>query len=59
MVSDLVEIDTLSYIPDAQPVKWICDGGSSYQIVSLIKMKKLFMERSYMLFDMISKKNHV
>jgi len=32
MVSDLVEIDTLSYIPDAQPVKWICDGGSSYQI---------------------------
>lgn len=32
MVSDLVEIDTLSYIPDSQPAKWVCDGGSTYQI---------------------------
>lgn len=32
MVSDLVEIDTLSFQKDAKPVKWICDGGSDYQI---------------------------
>lgn len=32
MVSDLVEIDSLSYKKDAKPVKWICDGGSEYQI---------------------------
>jgi len=32
MVSDYVELDTLSYKKDAKPVKWICDGGSDYQI---------------------------
>lgn len=32
MVADSVEIDTLSYQPDAAPVKWICDGSSSYEI---------------------------
>ena len=32
MVSDLVEIDTLSYQKDAVPVHWECDGGSEYQI---------------------------
>ena len=32
MVSDSVEIDTLSYQDGAKPVKWICDGGSNYQI---------------------------
>ena len=32
MVADSVEIDTLSYQPDAAPVKWICDGSSAYEI---------------------------
>ncbi len=32
MVSDTVEIDTLSYQKDAQPVHWECDGGSEYVI---------------------------
>ncbi|MBO7711648.1 MAG: molecular chaperone HtpG, partial [Lachnospiraceae bacterium] len=32
MVSDMVEIDTLSYQKDAQPVHWECDGGSEYVI---------------------------
>lgn len=32
MVADTVEIDTMSYQPDAKPVKWVCDGGSSYDI---------------------------
>ncbi len=32
MVADKVEIDTLSYKKDAEPVLWICDGSSSYEI---------------------------
>lgn len=32
MVSDTVEIDSLSYQADAKPVKWICDGSSNYKI---------------------------
>lgn len=32
MVSAKVEIDTLSYLPDAKPVFWSCDGSSSYTI---------------------------
>ena len=32
MVSDLVEIDTLSWQKGAQPVHWECDGSSEYQI---------------------------
>ncbi len=32
MVSDMVEIDTLSYQKDAAPVHWECDGSSEYQI---------------------------
>ena len=32
MVSESVEIDTLSYRPDAQPVRWISDGSSQYEI---------------------------
>lgn len=32
MVSSKVEIDTLSYLPDAKPVFWSCDGSSSYTI---------------------------
>lgn len=34
MVSDKVEIDTLSYKEDAESVKWICDGGTEYEITS-------------------------
>jgi molecular chaperone HtpG len=32
MVADLVEINTLSYKPDAQPVLWRCNGSSDYEI---------------------------
>jgi len=32
MVSDLVEINTLSYKQDAKAVQWICDGSSEYKI---------------------------
>ena len=32
MVSELVEIHTLSYREGAQPVLWSCDGGSSYEM---------------------------
>ena len=32
MVSDLVEIDTLSYQKDAKAVHWTCDGSSEYEI---------------------------
>ncbi|MBI6875248.1 molecular chaperone HtpG [Clostridium aciditolerans] len=34
MVSDKVEIDTLSYIEGSEAVKWICDGGTEYEITS-------------------------
>lgn len=32
MAADLVEINTLSYKPDAEPVLWRCDGSSDYEI---------------------------
>lgn len=32
MVADKVEINTLSYLPDAKPVWWSCDGSSEYEI---------------------------
>lgn len=32
MISDLVEIDTLSYVEGAEPVKWTCDGGTEYNL---------------------------
>lgn len=32
MVASLVEIETLSYLPESTPVHWSCDGGSSYEI---------------------------
>ncbi len=32
MVSDNVEIDTLSYLPGAEAVHWACDGSSEYTI---------------------------
>lgn len=32
MVADLVEINTLSYKPGAEPVLWRCDGSSDYEL---------------------------
>lgn len=32
MVARQVDIDTLSYLPDATPVFWSCDGSSTYTI---------------------------
>ncbi|MBO4580790.1 MAG: molecular chaperone HtpG [Bacteroidales bacterium] len=32
MVADKVDIVTLSYLPDAVPVKWTCDGSTQYAI---------------------------
>ncbi|NLL69896.1 MAG: molecular chaperone HtpG [Epulopiscium sp.] len=32
MVADQVQIDTLSYQEGAEPVKWICDGGTEYKM---------------------------
>lgn len=32
MVSDRVEIETLSYLPDAKPVHWESDGSTTYEI---------------------------
>ena len=34
MVSTKVEIDTLSFKEGAEPVKWICHGGTEYEITS-------------------------
>lgn len=32
MVADKVEIQTLSYLENAEPVRWICDGSTSFEI---------------------------
>ncbi len=32
MVADTVEIDSLSWQPDAEPVHWSCDGGTDYEM---------------------------
>lgn len=32
MVADVVEIDSLSFQEGAQPVKWTCDGSTSFEI---------------------------
>ena len=32
MVSNKVEIDTLSYVKDAKPVKWVSEGGTEFEI---------------------------
>ncbi|MEG0051034.1 MAG: molecular chaperone HtpG [Terrisporobacter sp.] len=32
MVSKKVEIDTLSFLKDAEPVRWISEGGTEYEI---------------------------
>ncbi|MCH5210225.1 MAG: molecular chaperone HtpG [Oscillospiraceae bacterium] len=33
MVADSVEIDSLSYQPDAKAAKWICDGSMEFEMV--------------------------
>jgi molecular chaperone HtpG len=40
MVSDKVVIDTLSFIEGAEPVKWICEGGTEYELVSSERSKR-------------------
>lgn len=32
MVAQKVQIDTLSYLDGSAPVKWVCDGGTEYEI---------------------------
>lgn len=32
MVADKVQIDTLSYQENASPVRWICAGGTEYEM---------------------------
>lgn len=32
MVADRVEIQTLSYKNDAQPMRWVCDGGTEFEM---------------------------
>ena len=34
MVAKRVQIDTLSYKKDATPVRWICEGGTEYEITN-------------------------
>lgn len=40
MVAEIVEIQTLSYKNEAQPVYWKCDGGSSYTIDTGIRKER-------------------
>ncbi|MBD0374850.1 MAG: molecular chaperone HtpG [Flavisolibacter sp.] len=32
MVADKVEIQTLSYLEDAEPARWVCDGSTEFEI---------------------------
>ena len=32
MAASKVEINSLSYLPDAKPAKWVCDGGMEYEL---------------------------
>lgn len=32
MVAAKVELETLSYLPDSEPVRWSCDGSANYEI---------------------------
>lgn len=40
MVSDKVEIDTLSYQDGAEPAKWICDGSTEFEITEGKRKKR-------------------
>ena len=50
MVAEKVQIDTLSYIPDSEPVLWICDGSAEYNLEKGTRSKRgteitLFIEK--------------
>jgi molecular chaperone HtpG len=34
MVADKVEINTLSYLEDSEPARWICDGSTQFEITT-------------------------
>lgn len=40
MVADTVEIETLSYVDGSEAVKWICDGGTEYEMSSSEKKER-------------------
>jgi molecular chaperone HtpG len=40
MVSDSVEINTLSYKEGSEPVKWICSGGTEYEMSASDKTER-------------------
>lgn len=40
MVSEKVQIDTLSYQPDAEPVRWVCSGGTEYEMSASDRMER-------------------
>lgn len=40
MVSKKVQIDTLSYKENSEPVKWVCEGGTEYEITSSEERKE-------------------
>ncbi len=40
MVADTVEIDSLSYLKDAQAAKWSCDGGIEYEMNEGSRMQR-------------------
>lgn len=40
MVSELVEIETLSYKEGSEPVKWTCDGNTTYDIETGSRTKR-------------------
>lgn len=39
MVAKRVQIDTLSYIDDAEAVTWVCEGGTEYEISPSLERK--------------------
>ena len=40
MPSDKVEIESLSYQPNAKPAKWVCDGGVEYDLTEGTRDKR-------------------
>lgn len=40
MVADLVEIQTLSYQEGAEPVRWTCDGSTSFEISEGVRTER-------------------
>jgi molecular chaperone HtpG len=40
MVADRVEIQTLSYQDGAEPVRWICDGSTSFEITEGVRTER-------------------